>query len=261
MPTLLEIERAAARGILTGDMSLAAPFVVGAGLEPEARLRIHGNNFLGTLTKALRLTYPAVARLVGEEFFETAARIFIAEEPPSCADLDAYGEGFPAFLAGFPPAAAVPYLAGVARLEWKIARARHATDARSLDPRRLERVAAADRGRIAFLPHPAVGFVAADHPVDAVCRAVLAQDEAAMAGIDLKSGPTWLLIERRESEVAVIPLPAAEWRFAQALCDSKPLAEALAEADGIDPALALAEHLAAGRFVGVTLVEGCDLSA
>jgi len=40
------------------------------------------------------------------------------------------------------------------------------------------------------VPHPSVALVAADHPVDAIWRAVLSQDDAAMAAINLTTGPS-----------------------------------------------------------------------
>src|SRR5262249_9301267 len=151
--------------------ALAAGYVLAEGLPPEARLGIYRNNLTGTLTAALKLCYPAVHRLVGAEFFEGAARIFITAEPPRRADLDAYGEGFPAFLAGFPPAGALPYLPGVARLEWAVNRALHARDTEPLDLPHLAAIAAAEHGRVAFRPHPSVALIEADHPVDEVWRA------------------------------------------------------------------------------------------
>src|SRR5215472_19335822 len=203
MPTLLELQRAAGRSIIAGDDALAARHVLADGLSPQARLGIYRNNFIANVATALRLSYPAIHRLVGAEFFEGAARIFIAAEPPRRADLDAYGEGFPEFLAGFPPAGALRYLPGVARLEWAVNRALHAPDMEPLDLARLGTVAAADRDRIAFLPHPSVALVEADHPVDAIWRAVLAQDDDAMAAIDLDAGPVRLLVERRATGVEV----------------------------------------------------------
>src|SRR5215472_17349650 len=166
MPTLLEIQRAVGRSIIAGDDALAACYVLADGLPAEARLGIYRNNFTGTLTAALKLCYPAVHRLVGGEFFEGAARIDISAEPPRRADLDAYGEGFPEFLAGFAPASGLTYLSGVARLEWAVNRALHAPDAEPLDLSRLAAIAAAEHGRVAFRPHPSVALVEVDHPVD-----------------------------------------------------------------------------------------------
>ena len=44
---------------------------------------------------------------------------------------------FPEFLARFPPAASLAYIADVARLEWAVNRALHAPDAAPLDVARL----------------------------------------------------------------------------------------------------------------------------
>jgi len=260
MPTLLEIQQAVALSIIAGDDAVAARYVLADGLPPEARLGIYRNNFIGTLTGALKLCYPAIHRLVGAEFFEGAARIFITAEPPRRADLDAYGEAFPEFLAGFPPAGALSYLPGVARLEWAVNRALHAPDTEPLDLSRLAAIAAAEHGRVAFRPHPSVALVEADHPVDEVWRAVLAEDDQAMAAIDLDAGPVRLLVERLATGVEVTRLEEPAWRFAAALCASRPLQTAIGAAPEVDAAALLAEHLAAGRLIGFELVD-CPITS
>jgi hypothetical protein len=255
MPSLLELQRAVFHSLVEGDDRMATPDVVAAGLTPAARLGIYRDNFVGTLMNALQLCYPAIHRLVGAEFFAGAARIFIAANPPRIADLNLYGEGFAEFLASFPPAATLPYLPGVARLEWAVNRAFHAPDAEPLDLARLAAVAAADQGRIAFRPHPAVALLAAEHPVDAIWRAVLARDDAAMAAIDLDAGPVRFLVERCDTAVAVTSLAEPEWRFAAALFASRPLDAAIAAAPESDAASLLAGHLAAGRLIGFALAD------
>jgi hypothetical protein len=221
-------------------------------LAPEARLNVYRNTFVGTLTTALRLSFPAVYRLVGAEFFESAARLFIEAEPPRSAWLDDYGDAFPEFLARFARAASLPYLAGVARLEWAVSRALHAPDVEALDLSRLSVLDPADHSRIAFVPHPSVGLVRADHPIDAVWRAVLEQDDKAMTRIDLSSGPVRLLVQRAKSGIEVSE-PA--WRFASALFASEPLQAATDAAPDVDASILLADHLAAQRFVDFTLVD------
>ena len=254
VPTLLEIERAIARSLLTGD-DAAAPYILAEGLLPQARLAIYRNTFAEKATTALRLSYPAVCRLVGAEFFEGAARLYLEKEPPGRADLDAYGEGLGDFLAGFPPARGLPYLGDVARLEWAVARAHHAPDVEPIDVEALAAIAPEERHRLAFRPHPAVGLLAADYPVDAIWRAVLAQDEAAMAAIDLGEGPVRLLIERRETGVEVMRCDDPTWRVAAALFASLPLMAAIDAVPEAEAALLLAEHLTAGHFIAFELAE------
>jgi hypothetical protein len=249
MPTLLELQDAVSRALVDGDLAAAA-YIRADGLAPGRRLDIYRNTFLGGVTKALSLSYPAVRRLVGDGFFETAARIFIQAQPPRTADLDAYGGGFPRFLAEYGPAAWLAYLPGVARLEWAVASALHAADAAALELTRLA-MAPQEQERLVLVPHPAIGLIHAEYPVDAVWRAVLAGDETAMGAIDVTSGPVWLLVERQNAAVDVRRLDEASWRFLAALCAGVPVAAAIETAPDVDVVGELALHLAAGRFVDV----------
>src|SRR5258708_34488893 len=93
VPTLLELQHAMRSSLVERDDGAAAAMLaehVGAD-----RLNIYRNTFVMGVTKALLLSYPAVVRLVGADFFEGAAGLFIAQHPPNAAYLDAYGAEFP----------------------------------------------------------------------------------------------------------------------------------------------------------------------
>ena len=156
---------------------------------------------------------------------------------------------FPEFLQSFAPAASLAYLPDVARLEWAVNRAIHAADAEPLDLARLGAVAPEDQARICFQPHPSITLLAAAYPVDAVWRAVLERDDAALAALDIDAGPVHLLIERRDCGVEVSRLAGSAWRFAADLCAGRPIETACEAANDIDAPAQLAEHLAAGRFI------------
>lgn len=134
------------------------------------------------------LSFPAVHRLVGAEFFEGAARIFVQRHPPEYAYLDLYGAKFPEFLKGLDSVKSSPYLPEVAGLEWAVARALHAPDMKPLAIDRLASVPLSDHGSVCFVPHPSISLIHAVYPVDAIWRAVLAQDDAALAQVDLNAG-------------------------------------------------------------------------
>ncbi len=256
MPTLLELQKAIYSSLIAGDDRPAAQLIVSDELVAEERLNIYRNTFIGTLTTALRLSYPAVHRLVGAEFFESATRIFIEGNPPRSAYLDLYGADFPEFLERFPPAASLPYLPGIARLEWAVTGALHAPDAKALDADRVAELPAFDPGRVRLVPHPSIALVNAEYPVDTIWRAVVAQDDPALARLDLKTGPVWLLVERLDMDINVIRISEPAWRFMSALCAPQSLEDAIDAADSLDACAVLAEHLAAGRFVGFRLIDG-----
>ena len=252
-PTLLELQRAFGQSLLRGAGDDALAFVIAAGLEPQARLNVYRNTAISVLFTALRLSYPAVQALVGEEFFEGAARLFLEDSPPKSAWLDEYGAAFPDFLEHLPQAAILPYLPDTARLEWAINTVLHAPEARPLDLAQLTRLTEAEMGRVCFEGHPTVRLLQSRFPVDAIWRAVLAGDDGALEAIDLASGPVCLTIHRTESGMEVNRLNERQWRFVSSLFAGRPLHSAL---EGIPPAEAhgsLAALLATGCFAGISL--------
>ncbi len=86
MPTLLELQYAM-RSSLVQDDDEAASALLAAGVALD-RLNIYRNTIVTGLTKSLRLSFPAVERLVGAEFFDGAVRHFIAAYPPRAAYLE-----------------------------------------------------------------------------------------------------------------------------------------------------------------------------
>jgi hypothetical protein len=253
MPSLLELQRAMRESLVVHDDRGISAHVVHGGFDAAERLDIYRNTFASVLTTALRLSYPAVHRLVGAEFFEGAARIFIEAHPPTSACLDDYGEELPGFLSDFEPAASLAYLPDVALLEWAVNRALHAPDTESLDPRRLAALAEAERARVCFVPHPSLSLVRVDHPADRIWHAVLQEDDAALSALDPGQDPAWLLVQRLPTGVEVRRMSETAWRFTSALCAGRPLTTALDEAQDFDASALLTDHLAAERFVDFNL--------
>ncbi len=252
-PTLLELQRAVRRDLLGFADGDASGYVVPDGLAAQARLAIYRNTANSTLLAALRLTYPAVQALVGAEFFEGAARLFIEQCPPSSALLDSYGNSFPDFLAQLPQAASLTYLPDTARLEWAVNEVLHAPDAKPLDLQRLAQLEETGMQAVRFVPNPAARVFESRFPVDAIWRAVLMQDDSAMADIDLTADPVWLYVHRGASGVEVDRITVWQYRFAAALLAGRYLQDALVGVPDGQAPVWLASLFASGCFVGVRL--------
>lgn len=241
--------------LLTGSDGVAEAAVVPNGIAAAARLQVYRNNVIGNLTGALRLTFPAVEQLVGPDFFAAAAARFIAAEPPRRANLYDWGDGFPAFLEAFTPAASLPYLADVARLEWAIGRALHAPEAPALDMQTLAGLAVEQQDAVRFRAHPSASLLTLAHPAHRIWQAVLARDDAALRAIDPGFGGEWLVVHRATAgDVEVLHVPVEGLRFAAALCKGVALAEALGTVEASVAAGLLGDFLAHGLFSG--MVEG-----
>jgi hypothetical protein len=257
MPALLELQRSL-RGQLLGEApSLADAAALADVLLPQGDagalcLAIYRNTCLGTLVNALRLTFPAVQRLVGAEFFDAAAREFIRSHAPSSACLNDYGAEFPRFLCSFTPAAGLSYLGDVAQLEWAVSRALHAEDVPRFDFAQLAALDEAAMSRVSFAAHPGLSLLRLTFPADAIWRAVLDQNDSAMAAIELNGAPVHLMIERDAVGVQVRRLDASAWDFTRRLAAGTPLYELIDCGANEQIHGWLAEHLSAGRLIGVT---------
>jgi hypothetical protein len=258
-PPLRELQQSFGRCLVDGGAGALASWITADGIAPLDRLSVYRNTFLSTLHRALSLAFPAVRRLVGADFFEGAARFFALERPPTHADLNAYGVGFPSFLERLATAATLAYLPDVARLEWAINRALHAEQARPLDAAELAGLDAQEAARLCFTAHPSVSTLRSPYPVDDVWRAVLGEDDRAIAGLDLAAGPCNLLVERIRDEVEVTRLDADFWRVSSALFEGVPLGLVVERHADSDVSAWLAAHLLAGRFTSCVLAAEGDV--
>jgi len=230
MSSLLELQQDMRAALLaTTDAKLST--VIGGALTAAARVRIYRNNVLGNLTGALRLTFPAVERLVGADFFAAAAARFISATPPVCADLYQYGAAFPAFLAAFDPAQGLAYLPDVARLEWAVSAALHTPFAPALMPDALLGVPEQQQPGLRFVAHPSLSLLALSHPAKAIWETVLSEDTDArtvgFAAIDLAAPGDVLAVLCGADGIALLRLSPAAYDLARALTDGDFLADAL----------------------------------
>jgi hypothetical protein len=247
MPALPELQRAFGAALLAEDAAAVAPYLVEDGFSAAERLRIHRNGCRSTLTRSLRMTYPALERLVGAEFFDAAAQAFIAAHPPASGCLNDYGGEFAEFLEAFHPARPLAYLGAVARFEWALGVAANAPDVPALDVTALAALAPEQHARLRFAPHPSVRLLALRFPADEIADAVMSGDEAAMAEVDLASGPVRLVVHRGPDGVAAQRLSPQAHGFLSRLFAGEPLGTLLEAAPADAPQL-LAEALAKGRL-------------
>lgn len=218
--------------------------------DPTVRLDVYRNNVVASLVAALGETFPVVRELVGTAFFDAMAACFVRRHPPRSPVLAHYGGGFAAFVADFEPAAALPYLPDVARLEFARVQAHHAADAPVLDE---EAVAAALADPDA-LPgrrwalQPSLALLRSRHAVVSIWAAH--QGVIDLADVDV-ARPETALVVRRDADVLVIGIDAGTAAFVEALQRELTLGEALAHASGeplFDPASTLALLIGARAF-------------
>jgi len=126
-----------------------------AALARQPGFAVYRNTVLKGCIDALQANYPAVARLVGEEWFRAAAAIYSRAHLPLHPSLLDHGRGFADFLAGFEPARELSYLADVARLDRCWTEAHIAADAVPVAAAAVARLTTAELAAAVLQPHPA----------------------------------------------------------------------------------------------------------
>ncbi|MEZ0472421.1 putative DNA-binding domain-containing protein [Luteimonas salinilitoris] len=198
--------------------------------DAERRFAVHRNNFVVTLIDALAEAFPVTQALVGVEFFRAMARECVLTPPPRTPVLTDYAIDFPRFVAGFLPAAEIPYLADVATIEALRIHAYHAADATPIPEAAYRELFAAPE-RLAsarVMLHPACRWLASRHAAYSIWRAhqgLHDLSDADLAGIDVEQAED-VLVARPSFEVVVTDLPPGAIAFLDALRNGEPLGAA-----------------------------------
>jgi hypothetical protein len=204
---------------------------------PHPRFAVFRNNVAAALAAALRVRFPVIERLVGREFFAAMAHAYAGEQRPQSPVLIGYGGSFPDFIAGFPPAAGVAYLADVARLESAWWRAYHAADASPLQAQDFAAVPPEDWAGARLIIHPSAELYSSPWAAVSIWHAH--HGGRPMAEINVEEAE-WALVCRPFADVELRRIAPASHCFLGHLMAGLALADAAERAaasyPGFDPA-------------------------
>jgi hypothetical protein len=256
MPSLRELQQEFA-GALFDAEAAAATFAVAGDIGVAARIAIYRNNVFGNYRNALAATYPVVRRLTGGPFFDAAVDAYALANPSRTGDLNVYGDTFGDFLEGYSPAACVPYLPDVARLEWAIDEVGRAGEPQQSPDAVLAALATVAPDRLPAVRMalaPTCRLVASTYPIRRIWQ-VNQPDRAEVEPVALDAGGDVLLVRRETDGIAILRLGAGEGAWLAALARGAELGNAIDVAMSVDPdfdfAKVLHVHLAAGAIAEV----------
>ncbi len=211
---LRELERQFIDALFSSSAAPSIQRVIEAtdGRSAEAAFAVYRGSVYTGLTAALSAVYPVCRKLVGQRFFDALAERFITTTPSRSPDLTDYGGELADFIAAFAPAASLPYLADVARLEWAWHRAFNAADASSLNVRALQQVDEAQREQIVFALPDGSALVESAYPIHRIWE-VNQDDFEGEATVDLDEGAVKLLVWRAQLNTRIDITDAPEWLF------------------------------------------------
>ncbi|MCY4049573.1 MAG: DNA-binding domain-containing protein [Hyphomicrobiales bacterium] len=207
--------------------------MVGDDSKFSQRFSVYRNNVYHSLTVALSDAYPAVKRLVGDDFFFAMARVYLDGGGfPVHAPLHDFGKGFPEFIADFAPAEkSLPWLGDVGRIERAWLQAYHGADAEG-DVMNLEALSSGDAERISGLRlvfHPSLCIERLSWGVFEVWEA---QGGEGVAGMKVETQENFIVAVRgMDGNVRVGPFGGNIFDFFERLHDGKSVMAAARDVD------------------------------
>lgn len=251
-PSVIEsVQTSFAAALLAPDRPVPAGVIAHSIGAPARRFAVYRNNVVVGLIAALDQRFPAVRSVVGEEFFAAMARAFVREHLPRSPILMTYGDAFPPFIAAFAPAADLPYLADLARLEAARTRAYHAADAVPVDACSFRGLDGETLAAIRIALHPSTEILRSPHPIVTIWAMNAGEREPASIA-DWRDEDA--LVARPGLDVEVRTLPSGGAAFLLALVAGRTLADAAQAAIAEDGDFDLATNLAG--LIGARLVVG-----
>ena len=249
LPELCEIQTRFHEAMLSSDDTALAPFVTAQG-SVAARVAVYRTTVQSGLAEVLAAAFPIVRRVVGHGFFANLASTFITASPPALPQLLAYGGGFADFIAGHDVAKRLPYLAGVARLEWARNESYFAADASPLDPARLAALSPDVMAQTVLKLHPATRLITSNFPIHRIWE-VNQPEVLDIPEVDMTEAQS-ALVSRKGHHIVIRPLALADTALVAAIASGTTLEEAADVAVGVDSAFdlqtALQNHFISGVF-------------
>ncbi len=248
-----------ARALLDPDRPVPTELTSHIARHPHKRFAVYRNNVVVSLVNALRAKFPATERIVGDEFFAAMAQVFVNARPPRSKILHTYGDDFGDFIATFEPAASVPYLADVARLEAARTRAYHAADAQPLTPADFSTIDPQSVGTLRLTLHPSLQVLRSPYPMVTIWA--MNAGEMELGPVDLDTAEDALVI-RPHLEVTVHRMPPGGAAFLEALADGLHLGNAAERAMADDARFDLTANLSGliGSGAVIATAPACFLS-
>jgi hypothetical protein len=259
MRSLRELQQAFADAVLA-PTGIAPAFATTGRATPAERIDIYRRAVRANYRNALSATYPVVQRLVGNPFFRAAADAFALACPSRGGDLNVYGGEFGDFLASYAPAAGLPYLPDVARLEWALDEANRAPDMACVPEFVLAALASIAPHRLPTMRvrlHPSCRFVASDYAILRIWQ-VHQPEHDGDDRVQFDESADRLLVHRDARGTAIERTPAGDFAWLAALASGAMLAEAIEAAQRADAAFDLGEALRThigGRIVAGTVAD------
>jgi len=270
MATLAKMQRDFIHDCLSGELKkdnvLLSKDIDVSEISAFGLMGIYQTSALANITHSLKLTYPVIEKLVGNDFFRATCKRFIATCWPESGNMDDYGAELADFLSEFEHAKHLTYLKDVARLEWAFHLSSLADDADVTDWSTLSQVN--DILQIQFVVTPSLNLISSTYPIDKIWQ--LNQDavKGDVEGDSENNGDvsldsinatedehcTFLALYRREYKTVILPITLGEFVLLSGFYQRHTFEKAIVDASEKQADISIDETLK--KFIELGIISG-----
>ena len=143
-------------------------------LPADLQLTIYKRNYSGSISKTLKQIYPVCLSILGDEYFETLAQLYLSSYPSMHHDLNTYGDQFCQLMLEQcqtnPLLQGYEYLPDLAQLEWLWHISYFLADNDSFDFEKLSSLTESDYENIYFYTSHSLKAYKSNYPVVDIWR-------------------------------------------------------------------------------------------
>ena len=167
---------------------------------PKERFDLYRQTIFENMRNALKITYPGVWKLLGDECAGSAAYAYcqLDQNLPRTGCLDDFGVGFPEFLATSDQLLNLPYLRDYAHYEWLKHISYIAADSKPILPSDLMSVPEDQIDHVTFQFRPSSHIFHSKYPLFDIHQII---EDTTGISITLKQEEGYGIISRRENEI------------------------------------------------------------
>jgi hypothetical protein len=189
------------------------------------RLDIYKATININLTNALKITYPGIWKLVGEECATNIAALFCQQHQylPHTGCLDDFGKEFSIFLSTIPELSSLPYLSDYAHYEWLNHLSYLAQDQTEISEEYLAKIPEEDLPNSVFIFKESCHLFSSQHDIKQV-HDILYNN---INNVTLSNNYTYGLICRNDGEIKIIWLNKEDFIFLDKLKSGLTLLEVI----------------------------------
>lgn len=199
---------------------------------PQERLDVYRQTIFENLINAVRITYPGVWKLLGNECANSVAFAYCNKYLPKTGCLDDFGGDFPNFLSTIKQLSELPYLSDYAHFEWLKHLAYMAADSKSISPQDLMTVPEDEIDHIKFNFCPSVHIFQSKYPLFDIHEII---HDCSAKEITLKSEAAYGVMSYKENEIHTCWITKDHWYFINKLFEGANLLESAQYAQTINP--------------------------